>query len=426
MIPTPLGKALIVLAGTAVVAGGSTALHVAQAGGTAAVAQQEPGAQAGEQQEPDEFRLVDRERTGQDGRRVLAGNSQAVFDSIFEFTDSVNDLFVWGWMPTISGQIADNAFLGGQKVEITRNASIGGDLFLFAQTARIDTVVRGDLYAFVAELTIGQGGSVEGAVYGSAGTLTIDGQVTGPLRFAGGVVTINGTVRDDVRIEAGELELGPDAVIEGELRYESPREATIDPGARVEGEVHYYPPREEEEGEEPAASRSLISFWSVLWDTWWLVSSFLVGAIALAIGGEAARRPAARLVQQPALGLGFGFVVAVVIPAAAILAVLLLVTIPLGLITGAVYLAAAYLARLVAAQAVGGVTLRLLRSGEEPSPYLSLAIGLVLFFFLTQIPYVGFLIWLAAVVAGLGGIFLATRKSIADEPGAPLPTPTLS
>ena len=67
----------------------------------------------------------------------------------------------------------------------------------------------------------------------------------------------------------------------------------------------------------------------------------------------AARRPAARLGSQPALGLGFGFVVAVVFPAAAILAMILIVTIPLGLISLAVYVAAAYLARLVAAQATG-------------------------------------------------------------------------
>jgi hypothetical protein len=85
----------------------------------------------------------------------------------------------------------------------------------------------------------------------------------------------------------------------------------------------------------------------------------------------------------------------------------------------AVYLAAAYLGRLIAAQTVGGWLLRAVRGGEEGSPYGALALGLVLFFILMRIPYVGFLIWLAAVVAGLGGIFLATRTSDRQDSGSP-------
>jgi hypothetical protein len=120
--------------------------------------------------------------------------------------------------------------------------------------------------------------------------------------------------------------------------------------------------------------------------------------------------------------LGFGFVVAVVFPAVAILAMILLVTIPLGVLALALYFAAAYLARLVAAQTVGDWLLRTARTGVEPSAYASLALGLVLFYVLTQIPYVGFLIWLAALVGGLGGIFLATRSGKGDAvAGGPQP-----
>jgi hypothetical protein len=227
-------------------------------------------------------------------------------------------------------------------------------------------------------------------------------------------VVINGTIRGDVNLEAGQLRLGPNAVILGDLRYESPREATFDPGARVTGETRYFLPRADDDDEAPAASGTWVSVLGFLWDGWWLLSSFLVGAIALAMGGESARKPAVRLAQQPALGLGFGFVIAVVFPAAAILSMILLVTIPLGLIGMAVYFAVAYLARLVAAQAIGAGLLSLVRGGRESSPYASLALGLLLFYALTNIPYVGFLIWLAAVVAGMGGIFLATRKPDAE------------
>ncbi len=385
---------------------------------------QEPGggAESGSAQDPEDARSVSGEGIGQEGHQVRVGDTRVIFNDVFDFTESANDLFVWGWRPTISGEISDNAFLGGQKVDIGAEAAIGGDLFLFAQNGRIDGHVGGDVYAFVADLNIAEGARVDGVIYGSGGALTIDGEVGGPLKYAAGIIAINGRVRGDVDPEAGELELGPNAIIEGDLRYESAREATVDPGAQVLGETRHFAPREESEDsedDEGARAGSWFSIFGWLWDAWWLLSSFLVGAIALLVGGEAARRPAARLTEQPALGLGFGFVVAVVFPAASILAVILLVTIPLGLISMAVYLAAAYLARLVTAQTVGGWLLRRLRGGKPSSAYASLALGLVLFYLLTQIPYGGFLIWLAAVVAGLGGIFLATRGHHGSEPGAP-------
>ena len=397
---------------------------VGQSGG------QEGAGESGAQdpQNEEQFELATRERIGQEGQRVRVGDTQFIFNTIFEFTDSANDLFVWGWLPTISGQISDNAFLGGQKVDIGPDAIIGGDLFLFAQTSLIEGQIGGDIYAFAAELTIAEGAVVGGAIYGSSAAVTIDGDVGAPLSFAGGAVTLNGPVRGDVRLEAGELVIGPNAVIEGDLRYESPRQADIDADAVILGERHYFEPQEDdEEGESggaSSASRGGLGMWGLLWDGWWLLSSFIVGAMALAIGGERARKPAEHLAAQPALGLGFGFVVAVVFPAAALLAMILLVTIPLGLIGLALYLAAAYLARLVAAQTVGDWLLRTVRGGADSSAYASLALGLVLFYVLTRIPYVGFLVWLAAIVAGLGGIFLASRRSEASPPPAtPGPEP---
>jgi cytoskeletal protein CcmA (bactofilin family) len=352
---------------------------------------------------------------------VRVGDTQMIFNSIVEFSDTANDLFVWAYMPTISGDISDNAVLGGFTVDITADAEIGGDLFIVAESSRIDGHIGGDIYAMVGDLNVSETASIDGAIYGSSAALTINGDIGGPLSYAGGVVVINATVRGDVRLECGELELGPNAVIEGELRYESAREASIDPGAQVVGDIRYSVPQDDEgdEGSTSVAAGRWISIWGLLWNGLWLLSSFLVGSIALAVGGEAARRPAKRLAQQPALGLGFGFVVAVVFPAAAILAMVLIVTLPLGLIGLAVYFAAAYLGRLIAAQTVGGWLLGAARGGKEASPYGALAIGLVLFFILTRIPYLGFLIWLAAVVAGLGGIFLATRRADQQDPAAP-------
>ena len=363
------------------VAAGTVSLYAATAvGGAGAAAERQQDGQGQEPeapQRPEGLRLTEREQLGDGSQRVRVGDTQFIFTDILDFTDTANDLFIWGWLPTISGEVSDNGFFGGQKVEISENANVGGDVFMFAQTATISGVIGGDLYAFVADLTIADGARIDGAVHGSSGALTVDGEIGGPVSYAGGAIVINGTIHGDAKLEAGELELGPDAVINGTLSYESAREAAIDPGATV-GDVEYFVPREttSDEDEPASSSNGWLSVWGLIWDGLWLVSSFLVGAIALAIGGEGARKPAARLGTQPALGLGFGFVVAVVFPAAAILAMILIVTIPLGLISLALYVAAAYLARLVAAQALGAWLLAAARGGKEASVYGSLALGL--------------------------------------------------
>ena len=57
------------------------------------------------------FSLRQEERIGDQGRDIRAGDTRFIFDDIFEFTDAANDLFLWGWLPTMSGDVADNAFI---------------------------------------------------------------------------------------------------------------------------------------------------------------------------------------------------------------------------------------------------------------------------------------------------------------------------
>jgi hypothetical protein len=42
---------------------------------------------------------------------------------------------------------------------------------------------------------------------------------------------------------------------------------------------------------------------------------------------------------------------------------------------------------------------------------IALVVGLVIFYALTAIPYLGSLVWLAWVLSGLGGMVLALQKS---------------
>ncbi len=332
------------------------------------------------------------------------------------FRGLANDLFAWAWLPEVAGTVEDNTFMGGQRVTVQSGATIGGDLFIMAQTGTVAGQVDGDVYCFCQELIITADGSVGGRVESMSEMLTISGTVEGPIEFTGGILVIDGTLRRGGSVEAGTLEIGAGARIGGLLEYKSSREATVDPEAEVLGELRHIAPAVIEgaaiNDEEDAGWLSLST---VLWKLWHFGSSFLVGALLLALGGAATRTPASRLARQPALGLGFGFIVSIVMPVGAIIFMVLVIGIPLGILTLMAFVVALYLARLVTAQALGALILRRLRGGDEPCAYAALAVGLVVFFVLVAIPYLGFLFWLAAICLGLGGIFMAFRPLAPEE-----------
>ncbi|MFW6198466.1 MAG: bactofilin family protein [Acidobacteriota bacterium] len=325
-----------------------------------------------------------------------------------------NDLFFWGRSGNITGTVGDNAFMGGQFISLD-GGRIDGDLFVFASSVTIDGEVAGDVYAFVADLRLDPEGSIGGNLICGCGSLRVDGTVHGRVHGDGGAAWINGDV-GSVQLQAGKLHVGETARIRGGLHYESNDEAEIADGAIIGGEIRRT--TEEEDAEEEEGS--WISFWSLAWSSWKYLSSLLVGVAFLLVGGEAARRPAARLAGTPAWSLGFGFVVAVVVPVACLLAMALIVALPLGVIGLLAYAVAAFLGRLVTAQFVGDWVLRRLGS-VAASEYLALALGLLALHVVAAIPYVGFLIRLMAVIAGLGGIYLAIRGERAPAPEPPAP-----
>lgn len=333
------------------------------------------------------------------------------------FQDVASDLFYWGQSATFTGSVLDNVFVGGQLVALD-GGTIGGDLFAFAASTTIDGEVMGDVYAFSSQVRVTEDAVIHGNLTAFAGTLQIYGRVSGHVLGGGGGTMIAGDV-GPVKIEAGSLTVSETARIRGDLEYESNNEADIADGARIDGAVRRS--RADDQGEdEETEEAGGITFWSLAWTLWSYLSNLLIGVVLLLVGGAVVRQPAHSLRERPASGLGFGFVVAVVFPVACVVAIVLIVSLPLGLLGMLVFGLLLFLSRLVAAVFVGDWLLRRLTGAVRPSEYASLALGLALLLLLAFIPYLGFLIRLVAIILGLGGIYLALRHygfpSAGDSP----------
>src|SRR5690606_14087830 len=167
----------------------------------------------------------------------------------------------------------------------------------------------------------------------------------GGARIVGGEVTLEGTWGGDVSVQAGRLAVGPEARIEGTLRYRVPAEnVSIDPAAAVVGEVVPLQPRS------PMNWRWLAAIWHI---------GFLAaGAVAVAVLPGFARASSGRLQARPGASAGLGLLWLVAVPVAALVAALTIVGIPLALILFALYLIVVYLARSVVAVWLGDQVLR--------------------------------------------------------------------
>jgi cytoskeletal protein CcmA (bactofilin family) len=318
----------------------------------------------------------------------------------------VNDLFGFAQTALVPGVVEDNAYFFAQHLEV--DGSILGDLYSFSQTLSLDGDIGGDLYCWGGEIDIAEGAELHGNMLFGAGLVSIDGKVAGKIRGGAGEVYINGDLLQGAEIEVGSLRLGPNAHVVGDLIYSAAEEAEVDPGAVIEGDLVF---REdvvviggdyEDESEEEAGG---FGFWDFLQWIAAYAGAFILGAVLLALLGKRARKPSAAMARRPGVTLGVGFLVFVVTPISAMIAILLILPMPLGLLSLLLYIAGLLLAGLVVSLWLGGWLLG--RMGREGEPgYGALALGLLVIGLLGMIPYLGFLVKLIMLVAGLGGIFL--------------------
>lgn len=325
------------------------------------------------------------------------------------FAEASRDAFGMGQDVSVQAPIDDNGFLMGQSVHIT--SPVGGDLFAMGQEVTIDAAVAGDVYAMGQEVTVTPQGSVGGDLLGAAEVMDVGGPVGGDVQIGAGTLIIGAPVAGLVEAEVGELEIREGASIGGDLTYSAASEATGLEGV-VQGRTEFTLDEDHEIGHgddmswdyrpSPIAAAAMWAGWT----TWSYVAKLVLGFAFLAVGGAAAARVGKALADEPGQSLGWGFVVC------SVLVVSSLMTIPLivGFFGFAFFFILLYGAQVISAQALGDAVLARLRPGAVGSPYISMAVGLLPLVLIGSIPWLGWLVWFGATVAGIGALWVASRN----------------
>lgn len=306
---------------------------------------------------------------------------------------------------TVNGQIEGDVIAAGGTVILDGTVSdsvrvAGGEVSISGQ-------VRQDLVVFGGNVIMSKDSIVQRDLVGGAGNIRIAGKIGRDVRMAGGAVTISADVGDDALVEADELIVASGATIDGDLRYKSPKKATVERGATIGGEVKHTIPEKRVPVKRSPAAIFLVLLLTKLWS---FVALGIVGLILswlmpqkLISGGE-------KLSQSPWKSLGLGFALLVNVPIAIIIAMITIVGIPLAMITAAVYGIAIYGANIYVGFYIGDRILNRAKREKRPWPGYSVLLGLLILAVVRLVPILGFFVSLAVILFGLGAMVIASYE----------------
>ena len=309
------------------------------------------------------------------------------------------DLVAWARRLSVDGQIEGDLFGGAETVDI--QGTVGDSTRVVASNVTVGGTIAGDLIAAGGVVFLFDDARVAGRLIVASGVLRLDGTVDGDVWARVGEVVIGGTVQGSANIATDRLELAPGARILGDLDYTARTPLSPEAIARVAGAVRFNEVVEEEPGG--------ITTWGVLIWIWLTSAALFAGILSVALFRRLVPSLVSAVEGQAVIGTLLGFAAFLVVPAAAGVAMVTLVALPVGVVAVLLYVVALYLAKLPIAAWAGGRVLAL-AGRPNASPYVTMTIGILVLYTLFAIPYLGGLMWLIATWLGLGAMVLAGRQ----------------
>jgi hypothetical protein len=233
------------------------------------------------------------------------------------------------------------------------------------------------------------------AVFIVDGPVVVDGTVTGAVVALEGDVTVNGTVDEEVIALRGDVTVGSGGRIGGDVM--SRHRPVIQQGGQVAGSWERW---------DASAVRRAFGIGSriVIWVAM-SVSTLLLGLLLGALAPRAATAVEAASRENLGATIGWGLLLTIGLPIAAVLVMLTLVALPLGL---------GVLLALWLIYAIGyttGAWLLGRRVAKRTRPVVAFLAGWAILRVVAIVPVLGGLAWFVTVVVGLGAIAVATHRA---------------
>jgi len=335
------------------------------------------------------------------GESVIVDGGEVIDDDLYfmgrdvTINGTVNgDVFGLAQTVNINGTVNGTVLVGAQTIIV--NGHVSRSVRLAGQTIDVSGNISGDLIAFGNVVNIRSQAKIGRDLFLGAQTARIEGVIEEDILGGAGEVTVNNAVGGNVKLNVEKLTIASAASIKGDLSYTSEAQAIIDSSAHIGGKTTHKVPEAKKPAEHPFVKSlrgKVIGFLMV----------FLIGLIVVLCAPRTITSMADAIRIKPWRSLGWGAVILFATPLAALIICFTLIGIPLALIGLVLYGIAIYLSQIPVALLIGLLIIK--RSTVIESKGLligALAVGLVILVILRWIPFAGFWFGLAAVLFGLG------------------------
>jgi len=179
------------------------------------------------------------------GESYSLNTAEVVNDNLYAAGGSVNisgnvegDVLTAGGDIFVTGNVSEDLMVAGGSIDL--QGDVGDDLRFAGGDVSVSGNVGGEVIGVGGQLLLLPSAVVAGDLNLNGGSVRLDGNIGGNVIVNGGEVFINGVIDGNVVVRADVIELGPNAVLDGDFEYYSESEAFFDEGAAVLGEVNFH------------------------------------------------------------------------------------------------------------------------------------------------------------------------------------------
>lgn len=316
------------------------------------------------------------------------------------------DLIAAAGRINVNHAVSGDAVLAAGSIEVY--GSIGDDLRAAGGVVSVSGRVGGEAVLAGGSLALGPDAEVGGRAWLAGNEVVIGGRMRNGLKVYGNKILVLGEVYGPVELAGERIEILASARILGDVAYSSGQQIKIDPGAQIAGKVTrtsdtFEIPRPRLEIPGLPALRPLL-----------LLGLLVAGMLLATLFPHFTQAAQQALAAAPLKSLGLGTAIFFSLPPVILLLVITIIGIPIAIALAAIYSMALLAGYLIIAFFIGGRLTGLLRKQPVAGTggrAVSLAAALLLLWLVYSLPYVGNLVILVALLAGLGAMVLQAFSS---------------
>jgi cytoskeletal protein CcmA (bactofilin family) len=319
------------------------------------------------------------------------------------------DLYALGKEILIDGDVEGDLIAVGQKVVVS--GMVGGNVRILAQEVYIEGVVTKNTTVMVESLVVSRNAHLGGGLIAGATNLRLDSKVARDVAVLAETLNLSGEVGGDLVSFVKSLNLLPGSLVNGNITYTTESQVYIDKTASISGSVSkivldqesrftnlFTQKKFENDLKSLKFGAKILSF----------LSALVIGVLVLKLFPKFSRKSAGTIKTNFWKVLGVGFLVLIGTPFVVLLIFITIIGIPLALAVICVYIALIYLSKIIVSYQIGLYLTK--KDVSKQVSYLSFILGLVIFYIVSIVPYLGGITSFVVLLAGMGSLVLTLKE----------------